>query len=453
MTAVSLVLLSVLGQGHAASPLDLVPRLGAPRYADREKATTTLERLGRRALPALRSARELKDPEIRSRAAALVTRIEGAMLTQPTSISLQFQNAPLADVVKSVGEQSGVKLALVPESAPNWVSRRVTLHESGSLPFWKAIDRLCDAAHLQYHHGMNATQVGREPVFPLFEGGSRQTFPVSDSGPFRVSIVGLHYQRDVSFPPAPQTARNGPAPAQGAKPNAVFNEQFYAQIQVAGEPRLALSQSGALRISEALDDKGQHLVNPAAAASPISHRASGYFGFTTGSVIQLQAAMNRPARPGATIRRMKGVVPVLVSTRKPNPLIVDLASATGRTYHNDDVALTVHEIRTEANQRPPRIEVTIKASAGGNGEAPSGGMPPGEVDFVRPDSFQQQIEVSDDQGRAIPWYQTSFDGEAGRITLTLTTPDHAGPAARVRFFSLIRATTDVGFEFHDVPLP
>jgi hypothetical protein len=452
MTGASLAMILLLGQVPAPDPQTLVPGLGAPRYADRQAASTALEQLGRRALPALRRARDLKDLEVRTRAAALIVKIEGSLLTQPTMVTLDFQDAPLVEVVKSVSDQTGIKLSLVPPDAPNWKNRRVSVKEPAPLPFWKAIDRLCDAAHLQYNFGMHAFPNGREPGFPLFEGGGRPSAPTFDTGPFRVSIVGLHYQRDVSFPPIMQ---NAPRPVPGQVPTGRLSpsvsEQCYAQIQVAGEPRLAISQSGALKVTEAVDDKNQALVPPAM-SNPIMHRASGYFGFATGPVVQLQAPLTRPSQPGTAIKRLKGVVPIAVSTRKPGPLVVALANSSGRTFQNDDVAITVHEIRAQANNgRPPTIEVSIHPTASG-ASASAGGF--GTVEMgARPDSYQQQIEVADARDRIIPWYQTSFDAEAGRLTMTLTAPDQAATPSELRFFSLVRANTEVSFEFNDVLLP
>ena len=171
MTGASLALFVILGQAPAGDPLDLIKGLGAPRFAEREAAASALEQLGRRALPALRIAREQRDPEIRNRAAALLGRIEGSLLTIPSQVTLDFEDAPIGDVIRSFSEQSGIKLSLLPDASPNWKTRRVTIHEPAGLPFWKAIDRLCDAAHLQYNSGMHAFPNGREQAFPLFEGG------------------------------------------------------------------------------------------------------------------------------------------------------------------------------------------------------------------------------------------------------------------------------------------
>ena len=79
----------------------------------------------------------MKDPEIRSRASALITKIEGGLLTKPTMVALDFHDQPLAEVVRVFGDQSGIKMAIFPEQPPGPQQKRVTLQESAPLPSGK----------------------------------------------------------------------------------------------------------------------------------------------------------------------------------------------------------------------------------------------------------------------------------------------------------------------------
>jgi hypothetical protein len=300
---------------------------------------------------------------------------------------------------------------------------------------------------------------GRQAALPLFDGaGGRPPIPTVDSGPFRVSVMGLHFQRDVTFPIAgPRSGQ--PFPPQGVEQpgsvgqrfNAAVSENCYAQIQVIGEPRLSVSQNGPLKIVEAIDDRGQSLV-PAAARPAATQRSAGYFGINAGSAVQLQATLARPEQPGQTIRKLRGVLPLLVATRKPGPLTVKLEGATGKTFRNDDLAVTITDLRPLGNTRQTTIEMSIRALHG-----TPGGPSPGQSDFVvqRPDAFQQTIEVTDAQGHPMPWYQTSFDMEAARVTLTVTpqTLDGNSTPAELRLYGLARAATQVEFEFNDLRMP
>ncbi len=109
----------------------------------------------------------------------------------------------------------------------------------------------------------------------------------------------------------------------------MITEQFNAHLLVAAEPRLAISQNGALQVLEAVNDLDNSLLAPAAAGA-VANRVAGYFGVMSGSVIQLPAPLHRPDRPGRTIKKLRGVIPVSVSSRGPQPLVVPLDHDLGK---------------------------------------------------------------------------------------------------------------------------
>ena len=330
MLGAKFLLVMLMGQvpGEQADPAALVSRLGAGRFAEREAASLALERLGRAAMPALQSARRgASDAEIREPRSGILHKIEGSLLTQATRVRLDFEQAPLTDVVRSLGQQAGFKVVLSPENFPKWRRATVTLRRAEPVPFWTAIDLLCDAAMLQRHPGATAFPGPREPTFTLTDGTSRVVTPNSDYGPFRVSLLGVHYQRDVNYAVpgvgalAPQRLGQRPARLPNAardRINPVTSEQFTAKLSIAAEPRLCVSQNGALRMIEADDDRGNSLINDAA-GPPVVHRFAGYFGATSGSVVQLQVQLHRPAMPGKTIRKFRGSVPLSISSRALHP--------------------------------------------------------------------------------------------------------------------------------------
>jgi len=88
--------------GGDLDPSALVARLGSPRYADRRGASDDLEKLGRRAVEALRAARSTDDAEVRSRAEMLLDKIETDLLTRPTMVTLDGRGRPLVEVVRDL---------------------------------------------------------------------------------------------------------------------------------------------------------------------------------------------------------------------------------------------------------------------------------------------------------------------------------------------------------------
>ena len=200
------VLIALLGSVQAetleSDPAALIRQLGSARYATREAAAQNLQQLGRPALAALRAARHSRDPEIRVRAGVLAQKIESGLLTQASRIRLDFDNRSLADVVKSLSEQAGFKIELYPANPARWRQRKIQLREAEPLEFWKAIDRVCDVGNLQYNAAMHGHGSPGEPSLSLTESVSRTLTPVSDNGPFRVSLVGIDYQRHLTYGPS-----------------------------------------------------------------------------------------------------------------------------------------------------------------------------------------------------------------------------------------------------------
>lgn len=460
MFGLNFALLIVLGQSPATPPSALIGKLGAARYAEREAAATALEKLGRDALPALRAAREHKDAEVRSRAIALTEKIEGSLLTLPTMVALDFRDVPLAEVAKEIGTRAGVQLPLLPENQASWKLTKVTLREPQPVPFWVAIDRLCEAGRLQYRSGMGGFAMGREPTLALM-GGVRPTGPVSYQGPFRISIVGLRHNRELVFhsgarlrgqpigvaevPPAPPVPHREPSPANAGRTTGSINEQFVLHLQVEAEPRLSLATTKTPRLLEAVDDEGNSLVIPTqnSAATDIN---PGPHTISNTPVVDVLSHLVHPPRIGGTIKRLKGVVPVAISTRKATPLVVPLKGAAGKTFQNEDVTVTVLEIKVNPINRLTQIEL----SASANEAQPNPGM---EFMTARNQVNQQQVEFVDEKSASIPWQISGYGPNASRIMLTLTPQDPKRVPTHLRYYGLARTTADVAFEFRDIPMP
>ncbi len=462
MLGAKLWLVVLFGQvpGGQADPAALVAQLGSSRYAEREAAGKSLEQLGRPALSALRAVRDARDPEIRIRAFNLIQKIEGALLIQPSRVRLDFDNTPLSEVVQSFSQQTGFKVVLFPENLSRKY-QRVTLHQTDPLPFWKAIDQLCEAAQLQPNPSSYGAVNPREPTFLLTDGAMRAVMPNSDDGPFRVSLLSLDYERHISYAMVgagmglrPQLGKNAgarrPQAATVRRPKPVTSDQFTAHLIVAAEPRLSLSQNGALHVVEAEDNLGNSLV-PSSNSGPVFNRVAGYFGVVSGSVMQLQATLHRPELAGTRIKKLRGVIPLAVSSRRPDPLIVPLNQGAGKHFENPDVELTLHEIRSNPTTRQTLIELSIKVKERGTiAEA-------GESDafnaVYRFDTQRLQLEIFDSRGRVVPWFPSPVDSETSRVTLTLTNLPAPAPLKELRYHTLTRATINVPFEFKDIPMP
>src|SRR5262249_29904317 len=151
--------------------------LGAGRFADREEAARALAELGREGLPALRAAKKSQDPEIRSRAEALLDRIETDLLIRPTLVTLDFADQPVADVFATLSQRTGMTLVTLPENNPVWKTRRMTLTAPEPVPFWAMVDRLTRAAKLQDSTNVRSIPGKSGAVMQFFDGDSTATNP------------------------------------------------------------------------------------------------------------------------------------------------------------------------------------------------------------------------------------------------------------------------------------
>lgn len=465
-----MLLMTFLGPGD--DPAAIVDRLGSPRYADREAAASAIEKLGAEAIPALRDALDSRDPEIRARASALLDKIDSELMTRPTMIKLDFDDLTLDEVVRNLNaQQSAITVALEPENPAMWKSRKLTLHEPEPLPFWKAIDRICQAGGVQHNPAAPMGIQGRANVFALYPGRSSLP-PTSDSGPFRVLLASLHLHRDLSLvpgvqngfmmpgmvevPPAPRPIAPAVQPAQAAAavPSRNVSVQFYAQLQVLAEPRLILMQSHDLKIQEAVDERGQSLLATGSGRQAMFF--SGFTGYSAGGLIQMPVHLHLPDQPGKTLKKLRGVLPVTVSARKPDPLVIPLGKeSVGKTYRSSDVSITLHQVAGDANNQRSTIDISVHPL--GN-TAPDPGPNLGRPDFVGfrvSNLAPTQVEVVDAQGKIIQSMPTPtrLQPDEMRISVILMAPPGAAVPTQLRYYSLSRATTEVPFEFTDIPMP
>jgi len=471
MAASRLIAYVALAALAGSDPTSLVRKLGAPKYADRQAASSEIERLGADALSALRSARTSEDAEVRSRATTLLARIENDLMVRPTMVSLDFRDVPLSRAIAVLAERGQAGLSLAPSSRAAG-DRRITLVDSEPVPFWDALGRLSRAGGVELS--------GSPPMIGFGAGGARsipltligtpagaRPAPASISGPYRVTLLSLTHHKERIF--AGGTANTGmirvPADeimriqqaglglASGGGP-----DQFFASIQILAEPRMNVVMNGLPRVVEAVDDRGNSLIAAVPANNPFMHN-SGYSQFSDpgGPLLQTNLPLHFPDRAGRTIKRLRGVVPLTVTARKDDPLTILLADAKGKTYHAADVRITVNDVRAEPDGIQSTLDLTIQPE-GGDPVDPNAGGFGAVMPIVRgPGSPQNPMEIVDAQGRpSTQWHLQSHmqtpDG-GSRITIRLMPSPGTGPATHLRFHELSRVNTEAEFEFVDIDMP
>jgi hypothetical protein len=181
-----------------------------------------------------------------------------------------------------------------------------------------------------------------------------------------------------------------------------------------------------------------------------------------GTAAHLTAELHRPDLPGKVIKKLRGSVEVWVLAPQPNPLVIPLEGAVGKTFENADRRVVVDTIDTDPARGQPRIELTPDDlndllpvdPVNGMVQGVRGGMMGGMVQGAGFgfNNSQAPIEVITSQGQNAS-FQTSVDRDSGRVTLMVNHAPQMGDLKEIRFSSIVRARTKVAFEFHDLPMP
>jgi hypothetical protein len=477
---------ALLGLALAAAlslPADaesLVRQLGSPRFQEREAAAESLRGLGRDALAALRTGTKSDDPEIRTRASAILAEVEGRLMLEPTLITLAFRDRPLQEVLQAIGEEAGLDLAVVGADAAARNAQRISLESADRVPLWEAIDRLGRASGLQLAGTPMAMMMGndqpnnarRRPTLTLVPAPGSPA-PAAHSGPFRLSALNVYVNKDRNFQPQAAVFAQMPNPvlrrglpgrivpvapqaAPVASPGA-STVVFAVGLQLASEPRMALMQNGNYRLLEAVDESGRSLQPAAGGANAMQLQAFGGFNAFGGGNLQFQAPLQLPENPGTLIKTLRVAVPVIVMTRKDEPFEIVLAEAKGKTFEHGDMTLQIHDVVNDPNQPFTTIELTVKMRRDEDPNPAAGPFGPEFMAFrFNPGQPQNQVEILDAQGRAYSqWFPFSPQpGNDGlRIGLRLMPAEGVGPPARIRLYDVGRAETEVTFELHDIPMP
>ncbi|GIW87339.1 MAG: hypothetical protein KatS3mg108_1663 [Isosphaeraceae bacterium] len=456
----------IVVQGDAA---ELVRRLGATRFSDREAAYEQLDRMGSAALAALRSAADSPDAEVRARALDLIQRIEARTLVEPTQVRLDFVDRPLTEVLEALGERARVQLQSPLANANQAAQRRITLEAPQPVPFWTAVERLCEAAELDVlGQPVALASTGRSSSLPIVQLLPRTGPPAPSfvSGPFRFTAFHVSHHRDRSF--TYRSFGGGPFPhlnrAQArllTRPNdsapGQTTEAFSLSVQIQAEPRLSISQAGSCVVLEARDEQGRSLKPEA--ADPDNPRQIVQAGFGPGvSVFVVTIPLVLPDDPGRLIRELRAEVPVLISARRDQPFEIGLREAKGKTFEDPHVTLTIHDVRPEPMNAATLIELTVRFRR--DDESTLQGLPFGSPEFQafrnNPGTSGGPVEFVDSQGRLLSQWQPIAQEPAPdglRLTIRVLAGEAGASPAALRIYEQIRGETVVPIHLRDIPLP
>ena len=366
-------------------------------------------------------------------------------MTRPSLVRLVNQDSPVEVVLKDLERQTDLTLELH-QDPPHEL---VALHEPAAVSFWTALERI--GLNGVYHQDPGK---GKYPTLGLSKG---PTWAFSSTaGSFRVSLTGLHLHHDRQLIRGPWTRidrfgqRINVPGGEDLKGNSVT---FFGGLEVMVEPRMWFTQEAPARLTEASDDLGQSLL-PEKPGLETRLSDNAHFSFYGGSgVTNVRTEFRlRPADHSGRVARLRGVVPVMLHVRRPDPtLIIPLVDAAGKTFRCDDAEFTIQTVVDSPTATVVSMSVRLNVA---KAELPDN--PDGELITTRLQVMgAHQLKLTDAGGTVLA--EAISSGWGGGDT-----PSHYqwnintfqnGHATHLRYFSMLRARSEAAFDFRDVPLP
>ncbi len=434
--SMALVLTSALAAD--LSPQQLIGLLDSPGRVVREEAARTLEERGAEALPALRAARDAATgPEARERFAGLIARVEARALDRPTMVAFDGDDRPLGEAVKALATRAGFSLSL---DDPALAGRRVGVRASGPLPFWEALDRLGRAGHVRHD-----PEPLRDDVGPV-AGPSKIRLVAGDppaltaySGPLRIHLFATHRHRDVSFE------------ADGISGVPPRSATVTVEVQAFAEPGRFINLNGPPRL-EAVDERGR-AISPQPGGGGEQPERGGNSWLIPGriSLLHLHVPLGLPDPTVRSPLKLRGVLPVVITSRRPDPLVVPLVDAEGNTFRQGPRVVRVQKL---SGHGPRTTEFDLFLSEDVIPADHTWVSLGPETDYIG-DFLRDRIEFEDAEGHPLSWvlpFAPSASATNDEIRARALVSG-AAPPARLRVYRLLRLATEIPFEFAEVPSP
>ena len=319
----------------------------------------------------------------------------------------------------------------------------MTVQAAEPVPFWDIIDRLCQAADLQRQYraaGSDYFSFGSSFDLTFVPGKARP--PASDSGALRVELLRVRCCRerdygdtDAVFSPCGRTTAQKWDPETGA----TDHSSYTAELVVSGEPRLRIFGVGEVENPEAVDDQGRSLLRTPTAAEekqrlllsqmnahtdprlhPSQRYGAGSHPSTRSAPVTVR--LSYPSPPARRIASLRGVIPVVVLARRPDPLVVELKSASGKEIRAGSTKITVHSVNDESGSGPI-VDFTLETAHSGGDATIMVCSPTGARLAVNGpnDLAQLRLEVVDSRGERLDWQysRAPTNGTRGRMAIVI----------------------------------
>ena len=431
--ATTLAVVGILTIPHfafAESPDDakariLVAQLAADDYRTREQANRELTLLGERVLPTLRDALpRTTDPEASRRLSLIVRKLETERLTTARRVTLKLSKVTAKAALEELSKQSGY--AIHTDGLSGDEAKTLYSFDLADVPFWKALDEICNAAGLTPN-----LQDDNGRVHVYFS----DTFNpyVVYSGPFRVIASNLTVSQGLQL-----------GGLQRARPFARQPEYMNFSFQVMGEPKAPLIGIGQAEAVAVTDDTGASMIPP---LEPGQVRTfyppqMSYRTYTMGSGLNL----TRTVRNATEIKELRGTIPIMVlAETRPDVTVTNLATAKGKRFAGREIDV---EITQFADQNGSVTMGVLLTRRDGNPD-----------DYAWLNGVTQRLELYDDLGAKLQLSsidQNTTGPNASAMTLQYAPQNgnkKLGKPSKLVLVEWMTVMKNVEFQFKRLPLP
>jgi hypothetical protein len=269
-------------------------------------------------------------------------------------------------------------------------------------------------------------------------GGDPPAF-TAYSGPVRIHLFATHRHRDRNF----ESDEFSGVPQHSAT--------VTVEVQAFAEPGRFLNGNGPVRL-EAVDERAR-AISPQGLGpgDPPGWRASSWLIPGTISARQWHVPFGLPDLLRGSPLKLRGVLPVVISSRRPDPLLIPLAGAAGKTFRQGPAVVRIDKVDAQGAQTTS-IELSLSEDVI-PADRPRVRLG-AETDFVG-DFLANRLEFEDAEGRLLSWLligDPAASATNNEIQVRTFVSGTARPAM-LRVYRLHRVATELPFEFADVPSP
>jgi hypothetical protein len=198
--------------------------------------------------------------------------------TKPTLLTLKLTDVTQKNAFDEIAKSAHLEFATLPKNLWDKTPGPPISVDADNQPFWVVMKDACAKSGISLKY---ATDTPRPQILLSRDNQDWTTYPTVATGPFLVSLIGLHRATTVDM----------------RKP-ADLQRTFHAKFTVFCEPRFRLLRGSlGAKVDEAVDDKGNSLAPKNAPEEPLN--------FVTSWVYNLEAKLDYPKAPGTKITKLR----------------------------------------------------------------------------------------------------------------------------------------------------